>query len=105
LPFEFKEQASFWAPSLGWLKFIDSRCNEIVGNYLVKEDEAMTSAFRTRGKRRLNRIMDALGFEYPDYLKPITGAIVGEKSKRSTKLTGKKASNAPFGCRYWRRWN
>lgn len=36
--------------------------------------------------------MDALGFKYPDYLKLVTDAKVGEKIKRSTKLTGKKAS-------------
>jgi hypothetical protein len=27
----------------------------------------MTAAFGTRPKQRLNRIMDALNFEYPDY--------------------------------------
>jgi hypothetical protein len=27
----------------------------------------MTAAFGTRPKRRLNRVMDAIGFEYPDY--------------------------------------
>jgi hypothetical protein len=36
--------------------------------------------------------MDALGFKYPNYLKLVTHAKVGEKRKRSTKLTGKKAS-------------
>jgi hypothetical protein len=29
----------------------------------------MTDAFGTRPKRRLNRVMDALNFEYPDYEK------------------------------------
>jgi hypothetical protein len=38
LAFVYKEQALFRAPSLGWLNFIESRCNEIVGNYLVKEN-------------------------------------------------------------------
>jgi hypothetical protein len=27
----------------------------------------MTAAFDTRPKRRLNRVMDALNFKYPDY--------------------------------------
>jgi hypothetical protein len=27
----------------------------------------MTTAFSTRPKRRLNRVMDALNFEYPEY--------------------------------------
>jgi hypothetical protein len=42
-------------------------CNEILVNYTKKEDQLMTAAFDTRPKRRLNRVMDALNFEYPDY--------------------------------------
>jgi hypothetical protein len=42
-------------------------CNDILGNYSKKEDQLMTAAFGTRPKRRLNRVMDALDFEYPDY--------------------------------------
>jgi hypothetical protein len=42
-------------------------CNEILGNYTKKEDQLMTATFGTREKRRLNWVMDALGFEYADY--------------------------------------
>jgi hypothetical protein len=42
-------------------------CNEILENCTKKKDQLMTAAFGTREKRRLNRVMDALGFEYPDY--------------------------------------
>jgi hypothetical protein len=42
-------------------------CNDILGNYTKKEDQLMTAAFGTWQKRRLNQVMDALGFEYPDY--------------------------------------
>jgi hypothetical protein len=42
-------------------------CNEILGNYSKKEDQLMITAFGTRPKRRLNRVMDALDFEHPDY--------------------------------------
>jgi hypothetical protein len=42
-------------------------CNEILGNYTKKEDQLMTATFGTREKWRLNRVMDALSFEYPDY--------------------------------------
>jgi hypothetical protein len=42
-------------------------CNEILENYTKKEDQLMTAAFCTRPKRRLNRVMDALNFEYPNY--------------------------------------
>jgi hypothetical protein len=34
----------------------------------------MTAAFGTRPKRRLNRVMDALKFEYPDYERLSKGA-------------------------------
>jgi hypothetical protein len=49
-------------------------CNEILGNYSRKEDQLMTAAFGTRPKRRLNRVMDALVFEYPDYERLDKGA-------------------------------
>jgi hypothetical protein len=31
------------------------------------EDEAMNIAFGARGKKRLNRVFDVIGFVYPDY--------------------------------------
>jgi hypothetical protein len=39
----------------------------------------MTAAIGTRSKRRLNQVMDALNFEYPDYEKLDKG---GEEVKR-----------------------
>jgi hypothetical protein len=56
-------------------------CNEILGNYSKKEDQLMTATFGTRPKRRLNRVMDAIGFEYPDYELLDKGAE-GQKRKR-----------------------
>jgi hypothetical protein len=53
---------------------IETMCNEILGNYTKKEDQLMTAAFGTQPKRRLNRIMDALNFDYPDYEKLDEGA-------------------------------
>jgi hypothetical protein len=41
-------------------------CNEVLGNYTKKEDQLMAAAFDAQEKRRLNRVMDALDFEYPD---------------------------------------
>jgi hypothetical protein len=54
---------------------------EILGNYSKKEDQLMTIAFGTRPKRRLNRVLDAIGFEYPDYERLDKGAE-GQKRKR-----------------------
>jgi hypothetical protein len=55
---------------------IETMCNEILGNYTKKEDQLMTAAFGTRPKRRMNRVMDALNLEYPDYEKLDEGVRV-----------------------------
>jgi hypothetical protein len=60
---------------------IETMCNEILGNYTKKEDQLMTTAFGTRPKRTLNRVMDTLDFEYPDYERFDKGAK-GLKRKR-----------------------
>jgi hypothetical protein len=67
LPYCFKFQKTFSGPCVEWLEVIETMCNDIIGNYTKKEDQLMTATFGTREKRRLNRVMDALGFEYPDY--------------------------------------
>lgn len=64
-------------------------CNEILGNYTKKEDQLMTAAFDTREKRRLNRVMDALNFEYPDYDRLDEGA--GAKRKRVVSILNRQA--------------
>jgi hypothetical protein len=67
---------------------IDTMCNEILGNYTKKEDQLMTTAFGTRTKRRLNRVMDALNFEYLDYNRLDEGAG-GGKRKRVVRILGR----------------
>jgi hypothetical protein len=67
LPYRFKFQKTFSGPCAEWLEVIEAMCNDIIGNYTKKEDQLMTAAFGTQEKRRLNWVMDALGFEYPDY--------------------------------------
>jgi hypothetical protein len=71
-------------------------CNKILGNYSKKEDQLMTAAFGTRPKRRLNRVMDAIGFEYPDYERLDKGAK-GQKRKRvaSARIVCKNSSKTP----------
>jgi hypothetical protein len=56
-------------------------CNEILGNYTNKEDQLMTAAFGTRPKQRLNHVMDALNFEYPDYERLDEGAREAKRKK------------------------
>jgi hypothetical protein len=66
-------------------------CNEILGNYTRKEDQLMTAAFGTRPKRRFNRVMDALNFEYSDYERLNKGAE-GQKRKRIVSVVGRQAA-------------
>jgi hypothetical protein len=68
-------------PSQEWLDTIEVMCNEILGNYSKKEDQLINAAFGTRPKRRLNRVMDALDFEYPDYER-LDKDAEGQKRKR-----------------------
>jgi hypothetical protein len=53
-----------------WLDAIEATSDELLGAYSRAEDEAMTIAFGARGKRRLNRFFDVIGFVYPDYCFP-----------------------------------
>ena len=70
---------------------IETVCNEVLGNYTKKEDQLMTAAFDTRPKRRLNRVMDALEFEYPDYERLNKGAE-GQKRKRIVSVLSRQAA-------------
>jgi hypothetical protein len=70
---------------------IETMCNEILGNYTKKEDQLMTAAFGSRPKRRLNRVMDTLNFDYPDYEK-LDGGAEGIKSKRIVSILNRQAA-------------
>jgi hypothetical protein len=91
LPYHFKFKKHFKEPCQEWLDTIEVMCNEILGNYTRKEDQLMTAAFGTRPKRRLNRVMDALNFEYPDYERLSKGAE-GQKRKRVVSVVGRQAA-------------
>jgi hypothetical protein len=66
--YRFKNQ--FGEPDDDWLDAIEATSDELLGSYTKAEDEAMYTAFGARGKRRLNRVFDAIGFVYPDYRFP-----------------------------------
>jgi hypothetical protein len=91
LPYHFKFKKHFKEPCQEWLDTIEVMCNEILGNYTRKEDQLMTAAFGARPKRRLNRVMDALNFEYPDYERLSKGAE-GQKRKRVVSVVGRQAA-------------
>jgi hypothetical protein len=97
LPYHYKFKKYFKAPCQEWLDTIEIMSTEILRNYSKKEDQLMTAAFGTRPKRRLNIVLDAIGFEYPVYGR-LGGDAGGPKRKRiasavdkeSTKVTKKK---------------
>jgi hypothetical protein len=91
LPYHFKFKKHFKEPCQEWLEMIEAMCNEILGNYTKKEDQLMTAAFGTRPKRRLNQVMDALKFEYPDYERLSKGAE-GPKRKRFVSVMKRQAA-------------
>jgi hypothetical protein len=91
LPYHFKFKKQFKEPCQEWLEMIEAMCNEILGNYTKKEDQLMTAAFGTRPKRRLNRVIDALNFEYPDYERLSKGAE-GSKRKRVVSVMNRQAA-------------
>jgi hypothetical protein len=73
------------------LDTIEIMCNDILGNYSKKEDQLMTAAFGTRPKRRLNRVLDALSFDYPDY-EQLGGDAEGPKRKRIASALDKEST-------------
>src|SRR6187455_379294 len=106
LPYYYKFKKYFKTPCQEWLDTIEVMCNEILGNYSKKEDQLMTAAFGTRPKRRLNRVLDALGFDYPDYenlnkgaggqkRKRITEAVNEEKEPLKKKIPKKRKASSP----------
>jgi hypothetical protein len=64
------------------LKCIEATSDELLRAYSRAEDDALSSAFEGRGKKRLNRVFDAIGFIYPDYCYP--SQKQGKKRKAAT---------------------
>jgi hypothetical protein len=81
--FRFREK--FDEPNDDWLKCIEATSDELLGAYSEVEDNALSAAFGGRGKKRLNRVFDAIGFVYLDYQYPLRGQ--GKKRKTATSAT------------------
>jgi hypothetical protein len=67
LKYYYQYRNQFGEPDDDWLDSIEATSDELLGAYTKAEDKAMYSAFGARGKRRLNRVFDAIRFIYPDY--------------------------------------
>jgi hypothetical protein len=71
LKYTFRYRSQFDEPNDDWLDAIEATSDELLGAYSRAEEEAMTAAFDARGKKRLNRVFDVIGFVYPDYCFPV----------------------------------
>jgi hypothetical protein len=73
LKYTFRFREKFDEPNDDWLKCIEATSDELLGAYSKAKDNALFVAFGGRGKTRLNRGFDAIGFIYPDYRYPLRG--------------------------------
>jgi hypothetical protein len=71
LKYTFRFRERFDEPNDDWLKCIEATSDELLRTYSKAEDNVLSAAFRGRGKKRLNRVFDAIGFVYPDYHYPL----------------------------------
>jgi hypothetical protein len=83
----------FDEPNDDWLKCIEATSDELLGAYSKAEDNAMSIAFRGQGKKRLNKVFDAIGFVYPDYRYPLRGQ--GKKRKAAASAAKTKETAPP----------
>jgi hypothetical protein len=67
LKYTFRYGDKFDEPNDDWLKSIEAISDELLGPYSKAEDNALSASFGGRGKKRLNRVFDAIGFVYPHY--------------------------------------
>jgi hypothetical protein len=71
LKYTFRFREKFDEPNDDWLKCIEATDDELLGTYSKAKDDALSTAFEDWGKKRLNRVFDAIGFVYPDYHYPL----------------------------------
>jgi hypothetical protein len=89
LKYTFLYRSKFDEPNDDWLDVIKATSDELLGVYSRAEDEAMIVAFGARGKKRLNRVFDVIGFIYPYYCFPI------RKQRGKRKIVGSTSSSVP----------
>jgi hypothetical protein len=88
LKYTFRFRDQFIEPDDDWLKCVENTSDELLGAYSKSEDNALSAAFGSRKKKRLNMVFDAIGFVYPDYRYPPRG------QKRKGVTSGKDVASA-----------
>jgi hypothetical protein len=87
LKYTFRFGDQFIKPDDDWLKCVENTSDELLGAYSKSEDNALSAAFGSRKKKRLNKVFDAIGFVYPNYRYPPQG------QKRKGATSGKVAAS------------
>jgi hypothetical protein len=103
LKYTFRFREKFNEPKDDWLKCVEATSDELLGAYSKAEDNALSAAFGGRGKKRLNRVFDAIGFVYPDYHYPLRGQEKKRKTAASATAAepkGKKIKVLTYRPRY-----
>jgi hypothetical protein len=90
LKYTFKYGDKFVEPDDDWLKSIEAISDELLGVYSKAEDTALSAAFGGRKRKRVNRVFDAIGFVYPNYLYPARG-----QKRKNTSSAKETASAGP----------
>jgi hypothetical protein len=103
LKYTFRYRDQFDEPNDDWLICVEATNDELHGAYTRAEDDALNSAFGGRGKKRLNRVFDIIGFVYLDYAYP--SRKQGKKRKAATSAIsvapkGKKIKVLTHRARY-----
>jgi hypothetical protein len=88
LKYTFRFGDQFVKPDDDWLKCVENTSDDLLGAFSKSDDNALSAAFGSRKKKRLNRVFDAIGFVYPNYRYPPRG------QKRKGATSGKVAASA-----------
>jgi hypothetical protein len=103
----FRYGDKFDEPNDDWLKCIEVTSDELFGSYSKAEDNALSTAFESRGKKRLNRVFDAIGFVYTNNRYPLRGhgkkrkaAALAASAEPVPKAAGKKMKVLTHRPRY-----
>ena len=66
MKYTYRYRNQFGEPDDEWLEAIEATCDEMLDAFTKAEGEALNIAFGGRGKRKLNRVFDVIGFIYRD---------------------------------------